>query len=181
MSHQWHTNTSHNPLKLINEFRGFTFKTDYNGTETVTHIKMTNRVFPNEDEARSFITRTSYGGETAYMAIIASGKQSKAYKTAYDLFLKRYQEYMTFGNNLTIAYGRKALRVTCPSCESSITLKYGNKFKACPVCGSTKIISDSNWKILETKERMAVKAAENLETEAIKNNVLFICGIEWHC
>ena len=46
---------------------------------------------------------------------------------------------------------------------------------------SPKIISDSNWKTLETKQRMSARAAENLKKEAEKNDVTFVCGIEWHC
>ena len=93
----------------------------------------------------------------------------------------KQKEYTAFKNGLTIAYGRTASKATCPHCGSSINLQYGRRFKSCPVCGSPKIISDSNWKTLETKQRMVTKAAENLKKEAEKNDVTFICGIEWHC
>lgn len=180
--HEWHTNTSTNPLKLINEFLGFTYDTDYSGLETVTAVKISNRTFNTVDEAINYVTSTSYGSSnTAYLAAVTPNKLSKGYQAAYANFLTRYKEYTEFKKNLTIAYGRKALRVTCPNCDSSITLKYGGKYKHCPVCGSKKIISDSNWKTLDTKARMCEKAAENLSKEAQKNKVTFVCGIEWHC
>lgn len=33
--HEWHTNSSTNPLNLINEFVGYEFDTDYSGRERV--------------------------------------------------------------------------------------------------------------------------------------------------
>lgn len=179
--HKWHTNTSRNPLALIREFMGFEFDTDYGGRQEVFKVRITDRTFSNLEDARDFITSTSYGGNTAYMAACTPKKLSKAYQNAYTTFMNRYNEYLDFKRDLTVAYGRKSAKVTCPSCGSSINLKYGRRFKACPVCGSGKIISDSNWKILETKRKMAEKAAENLSKEAEKNDVTFVCGIEWHC
>ena len=179
--HEWHTNDSTNILNLINEFIGYEFDTDYSGREKVTDVRITGRTFSSDEEARSYITRSSYGGNSAYLAAYTTKKLTKAYSDAFADFITRYREYTTFKNNLTIAYGRKASKATCPSCGSSISLKYGNRFKACPVCGSKKIISDSNWKTLETKYRMVEKASEKLNKEAQKNNVMFICGIEWHC
>lgn len=179
--HEWHTNTSKNPLSLINEFDGYEFDTDYAGRSRVSKVKVTSKVFLTEEDARSYVTRSSYGGETAYIAAYTTKKLSKGYQNAFTNFLVKYDEYLKFKKNLTIAYGRKSIRVTCPECESSIHLKYGHRFKSCPVCGSKKIISDSNWKMLDTKLRMAEKAAETLSKEAEKNNVTFICGFEWHC
>ena len=179
--HEWHTVKSKNPLNLIHEFMGYTFDTDYGGTQTVSNIKMLNRLLSNEDEARSLVTSTSYGGNTAYMVAYTTKKLTKAYQNAYANFEEKYKEYTAFRDNLTIAYGRSASKTTCPACGSSINLKYGKRFKACPVCGSNKIISDSNWKMLDTKRRMCVKAADNLSKEAEKNDVTFMCGIEWHC
>lgn len=178
--HEWHTNTSRNPLTLIREFMGFEFDTDYGGRQEVTKVKITDRTFSSSESARNFITSTSYGGNTAYMAACVTKKLSKAYQNAYTMFISRYNEYLDFEKNLTIAYGRKSAKVACPSCGSSISLKYGHRFKECPVCGSKKIISDSNWKTLETKRKMAEKSAENLSKEAEKNDVTFVCGIEWH-
>ena len=180
--HEWHTNQSRNPLTLINEFNGYEFDTDYSyDREKVDNVKITNRVFQNHDDAITFVTNTSYGGNTAYLAAYTSKKLSKAYQNAFAYFIAKYNEYLGFEKGLTIAYGRTANKATCPSCGSSISLKYGSRFKVCPVCGSTKIISDSNWKTLETKLRMSEKAAENLSKEAEKNDVTFVCGIEWHC
>lgn len=178
--HEWHTNSSTNPLNLINEFVGYKFDTDYSGRESISQVKITSKVVSSEEEAINFVTRSSYGGNTAYMVAYTTKKLSKGYQNAFANFLVKYDEYLKFKKNLTIAYGRKAIRVTCPECESSINLKYGKLFKACPVCGSLKIISDSNWKMLDTKLRMSEKAAETLSKEAEKNNVTFVCGFEWH-
>lgn len=179
--HEWHTNTSTNILNLIKEFTGYEFNTDYGGRQEISKVKVTSRMFPSEDTARSFVTGSSYGGNTAYLAAYTTKKLSKGYQNAFTKFLEKYNEYLSFKDNLTIAYGRKSIKVTCPKCESSIHLKYGRLFKACPVCGSSKIISDSNWKMLDTKQKIAEKAAEALSKEADKNAVVFICGIEWHC
>ena len=179
--HEWHTESNTNPLKIINEFVGFTFDTDYGGRRTAHNVKITNRVFLTHDEAVSFVTDSSYGNETPYLAAYAMKKLSKGYWTSFSNFLTRYNEYLEFSKKLTIAYGRTSSKATCPQCGSSINLKYGSKFKCCPVCGSEKIISDSNWKALNTKKRMAEKAAENLSKEAEKGGVTFVCGLEWHC
>lgn len=179
--HEWHINESKNPLKLINEFDGYEFNTDYGGRQEVKQVKITGKMFPTYEDASSCVTGCSYGSETAYMAAYSSKKLSKGYQNAYVNFLDKYNEYTGFKDNLTIAYGRKSEKATCPDCGSSISLKYGKRFKECPVCGSRKIISDSNWKILDTKRRMVEKAAENLSKEAEKNDVTFVCGIEWHC
>ena len=138
-------------------------------------------MFSTEGEAIAHITNSSYGGNTAYMAAYTTKKLSKGFQTAYSNFKDKQKEYTAFKDGLTIAYGRTASKATCPHCGSSINLQYGRRFRACPVCGSPKIISDSNWKTLETKQRMVTKAAENLKKEAEKNDVTFVCGIEWHC
>ena len=179
--HEWHTDRSKNPLTLINEFTGFEFETDYGGRNEVKQVKVTNKVFQSGDEAISFVTSSSCGGNTAYLAAYTPKKLSKGYQNAFANFLVKYKEYTDFEDNLTISFGRSASKVTCPQCGSSINLKYGKRFKSCPICGSSKIISDSNWKTLETRKRMTEKAAENLAKEAEKNGVTFICGIEWHC
>lgn len=178
--HEWHTRESTNPLTLINHFIGFEHSVD-EGYETVESVSITNRIFSTFDEANVFVTNKSYGGETAYMAAYTTKRLSKGYQNAFENFLKKYNEYIAFKKNLTISYGRKASKATCPECGSSINLKYGRRFKVCPVCGSKKIISDSNWKTLDTKWRMAERAAENLSKEAEKNDITFVCGIEWHC
>lgn len=179
--HEWHTDSSRDPKGLITSFSGFTFNTDYGGRTKVTRIKITDKVFSTEDEAISFVTEQSYGGDVPYFAAYTKKKLSKAYQNAFDHFRKLRKEWTEFRDNLTISYGRTASKVTCPHCGSSINLKYGSKFKACSICGSNEIISNSNWKILDTKKRMYEKAADNLKKEAEKNDVTFVCGIEWHC
>lgn len=179
--HEWHTSKSTNPMKLINEFIGFSFDTDYSGAQVVSGVKVTDRMFTSEDEAINYVTNNSYGGETAYLAAYTTKKLSKAYRAAFANFVEKDKQYVSFRNALTIAYGRTSSKATCPECQSSINLRYGNRFKSCPVCGSKKIISDSNWKALETKHRLSIKAAEALSKEAEKNGVTFVCGIEWHC
>ena len=178
--HEWHTRESKNVLTLINQFIGFEHAVD-DGHSTVEDVKVTNRVFDTPEQAEDFVTSQSYRGETAYIAAYTTKKLTKGYQEAFTNFLTKYKEYTVFQNGLTIAYGRKSSKVTCPNCSSSIDLRYGKRFKSCPVCGSFKIISDSNWKILDTKKRLAEKASENLSKEAEKNEVTFLCGIEWHC
>ena len=179
--HEWHTEQSKNPLTLIHEFVGFEFETDHSGRQTVSRVNITNKVLSDHEEAVRFVTERSYGGTTAYLVAYTTKKLSKGYQNAFNAFFAKYSECLDFEKNLTIAYGRKSSKATCPKCGSSISLRYGGRFNACPVCGSTKIISDSNWKTLETKQRMVERAAENLKKEAEKNDVTFVCGIEWHC
>ena len=179
--HEWHTNQSKNILNLINEFSGFEFNTDYDGRQEVSSVKILSRMCTSQNEAISFVTEKSYGGNTAYLVAYTTKKLSKGFSNAYNAFLAKYKEYTDFEKNLTIAYGRKSSKATCPYCGSSISLAYGKRFKSCPVCGSTKIISDSNWKMLDTKRRLCEKASETLSKEAEKNDVTFVCGIEWHC
>ena len=182
MAHEWHTNNNTNPWKLIKEFDGFIYDTDYAGTQKTDGVRMVNKVFSNEEDAINYVTKTSYYSGYAYMVACTNNKKlSKGYGHALSNFFQRYNEYVNFSDNLTIAYGRKSSKATCPDCGSSISLKYGKRFKSCPVCGSWKIISDSNWKALDTKQRLAEKAGENLSKEAQKNDVIFICGFEWHC
>lgn len=179
--HEWHTRDSKNIMDLINEFLEYEFDTDYGGIQKVTKVKVTDKVVSTENEAISFITKNSYGGNTAYIAVYTQKKLSKGYLNAFNIFNAKYKEYIDFEANLNVGYGRTASKTTCPTCGSSINLKYGGRFKVCPVCGSKKIISDSNWKILKTKQRMTQKAAENLKKEAEKIDATFVCGIEWHC
>lgn len=179
--HEWHTRISTNIQELINEFTGYQFRTDHSGMQEITRVKIISNVYSSEDSARDYITRMSYGGNSAYLAAYTTKALSKAYRSAFDNFLVRNNEYQSFKDNLTIAYGRKASKVTCPVCGSSINLAYGKRYKTCPVCGSRKIISDSNWKMLDTKKKLVEKAAEKLSVEAAKNGVTFMCGIEWHC
>ena len=179
--HEWHQNRSKNIMRLINEFMGYEFDTDHSGRLEVKQVNVLDRVFNNDEDAINFVTSKSYYTQTAFLVPYTTKKLSKGYQNAFKNFISRYNEYQNFDNNLTIAYGRTSSKATCPSCGSAISLKYGRRFKRCPVCGSEKIISDSNWKTLETKRRMAEKASEALEKEAIKNDVTFICGIEWHC
>ena len=179
--HEWHTNSGKNILNLVDEFNEFEFETDYGGRQQVRDVRITNRMFSSHDDAITFVTNKSYGSGTAYLAAYTTKKLSKGYQNAFSNFIEKYNEYTRFKKDLTIAYGRTSSKATCPECGSSISLKYGKRFRSCPVCGSKKIISDSNWKTLETKRRMSEKAAENLAKEATKNDVTFVCGIEWHC
>lgn len=179
--HEWHTNSNRNPLNLIDEFMGFEYDTDYAGRQEVSVVKMTSKMFSNHEDAINYVTSSSYHGDAAYIAAYTTKKLSKGYQNAFANFLMKYNDYLEFKTNLTIAFGRKSSKATCPECGSSISLKYGRRFRDCPVCGSKKIISDSNWKTLDTKWRMCKKAALNLSNEAEKNDVTFVCGIEWHC
>lgn len=181
MAHEWHTEEDRNPLNLIKEFIGFKYNTDYGGGQEVTKVNISSTICSTHEEAISFVRSRSYYGNGAYLVAYTANRVTKGYLNAFNSFLEKYNEYVKFKNELTIAYGRTASKVTCPDCSSSINLKYGKRFKVCPICGSKKIISDSNWKTLDTKQRMSEKAAETLRKEAEKNNVTFVCGIEWHC
>ena len=179
--HEWHTEENRTPMNLIKEFSGFGYDTDYAGEQQVEGVEMTNKMFSTHEEAINFVTNKSYYSGYAYMAAYTTKKLSKGFQNAYSNFLAKYKEYRDFDKNLTIAYGRTSSKATCPECGSAISLAYGKRYKSCPVCGSSKIISDSNWKTLDTKKRMAEKAGENLAKEAQKNDVMFVCGFEWHC
>lgn len=179
--HEWHTSKGKDIISLINSFIGYEFDTDYGGRQEVKEVRILSTLFSDEDKAITFVTNKSYGSNTAYLVPYTAKKLTKAYQNAFNNFLKKYNEYIEFKRNLTIAYGRKSTKVTCPYCGSSISLKYGGRFKVCPVCGSKTIISDSNWKMLDTKRKMVEKASENLQKEATMNDVTFVCGIEWHC
>ena len=127
--HEWHTNSSRNPLNLINEFTGFEYDTDYAGMQRVDKVKMTGRMFNNREDTLNFVTNSSYYSGSAFMAAYTTKKLSKGYQSAYANFLSKYNEYVAFGDNLTISYGRKSEKATCPNCGSSISLKYGKRFK----------------------------------------------------
>jgi predicted RNA-binding Zn-ribbon protein involved in translation (DUF1610 family) len=179
--HEWHTNQSRNPLHLINEFLEFTFDTDHSGRQDVSGVNISNKMLSSHEDAIQFVTGKSYGGTTAYLTAYTTKKVTKGFQNAFNTFLSRYNEYNKFKSGLTIAYGRTSSKATCPYCGSSINLRFGKRFSSCPVCGSKEIISKSNWKTLDTKKQMSEKAAENLAKEAEKNDVMFVCGIEWHC
>lgn len=181
--HEWHTRTSRNPLNLINEFENFEYETDYGERLNVTRVSASfDTIFDSEEKARTHVCGRSYhDSQTAYLVAFTTKKRSVAYQKALDSFKAKYNEYKSFEKGLTIGYGRKSSKVTCPTCGSSINLRYGSRFRCCPVCTSSKIISDSNWKTLETRRKLCVKAAENLSKEAEKNDIMFLCGIEWHC
>lgn len=178
--HEWHTDKSTNIQNLIDKFIGYDYNSS-NGNETISDVSITNRTFDNETAARNYVTECSYGSNTAYIATITNQKTTKAYQKAFSNYLDRRKDYVDFHKHLNIGTGRKSSKVTCPECNSSINLKFGSRFKYCPVCKSTKIISDSNWNMLETKKRLMRKAAETLNNEALKCGVTFICGFEWHC
>lgn len=179
--HEWHTSESTNIVQLIDDFTDFEYHDDY-GCNSISYVNVSNRVFKTPAEARDYVTRLSYGSDnTAVLAAYTTKKLTKAYQNAFDAFIARRKEYYTFKRQLNIGYGRKASKVTCPECDSSISLKHGKHYKKCPVCHSEKIISDSNWKSLETKNKLMRKAGDALSKEAAKNGVTFLCGIEWHC
>lgn len=178
--HEWHTKSSPDILSLVNEFEGYNYRDDY-GSQTVRGVIISERVFTDTEAACTYVTDTSYRGRNAYIATCYNKKVTKAYQNAFRSFLDKYNECVKFEKELTIAYDRKSSKATCPNCESSISLSYGRNFKRCPVCGSTKIISDSNWKTLETKRGMVKKASQSLKEEAIKCGVVFVGGFEWHC
>lgn len=178
--HNWHSRTSTNIQHLIDHFIGYRMDSDSCNDEVIKVI-ITDVKFKSEAEARAYVTNRSYGGSSAYVATVTTKNSlTKGYQTAYNNFIGKRNDYVNFKKELNIGYKRTSSKVTCPNCSSSINLFYGRNYTYCPVCGSKKIISDSNWKTLETKKKLAEKAAETLSSEAQKNGVTFVCGIEWH-
>ena len=135
--HEWHTRRSKDIQSLINEFTGFEFDTDYGGRHKVSKVEVTKRMFKDEESAINSVTGSSYGGSTAYLVAYTTKKLSKAYQNAFDNFITKYNEFLKFKDDLTIAYGRKSSKATCPQCDSSINLRYGRRYRVCPVCGKS--------------------------------------------
>lgn len=180
--HEWHTQSGNNVFALMKSFTGYEYRTDYaDETQHISSVTLLNRFFATKEEAINHVTNYSYGGNTAFIAMVCPKKKSKAFEKAYTSFCEKNRDYQKFNMELTISYGRKANKVTCPHCNSSINLTYGDRYKHCPVCGSDKIISDSNWNMLATKKRLVQKASDNLAIEASKCDITFVCGFEWHC
>jgi predicted RNA-binding Zn-ribbon protein involved in translation (DUF1610 family) len=180
--HERRTERSTNLLQLISWFKGISYQTDYRDEfSVIKNARVLNRTFKDASEAANYAASQSYGSDSACVVMHAPGKITKAFTAAFESFTTRKKEYEDFERNLTIGYGRKSSKVTCPNCGSSISLRYGSRFKACPICTSKKIISDSNWKTLETKEKLMEKANNLLQKEASKVGVEFVGGFEWHC
>lgn len=181
--HNYEYRTGTNLLSLINYFKDYTYRSDRydDREETPDGVQLVSGTYKSLDEAVEKAKNTSYwSGTTIAITVNVPGKVTKAYTNAFKSFWDKRKEAEKFEKELNIGYGRKSTKVTCPNCESSISLKYGSRHKCCPICGSTKIISDSNWKSLSTKKNMVLKSAEALSKEASKNNVTFVAAIGWH-
>lgn len=182
--HEWHSEKSSNYLSLERCFTGYTYQTDYTDTVSeVKGVKFQNKFFKTESEARMYITSCSYGSDYAYMALVKHNdyKITKSWQTAFDLFIKKQQEYKSFYKNLDMTYGRNSKVVGCPTCGSSFNSGYLRGVKACPICHSKKVISQTNWDTLKKKETGMEEACKKLELENEKLGIYFLCGFEWHC
>lgn len=172
-----------NILKLIDEFMDITFYPDCSdGPENIKSVIITDTISNDSSKLQDNMEEKSYWGgqDTAYVGTFIPGKTTKAFQNALKDFLDKRKDWKTFKSELNIGFGRKSSKVTCPKCESSISLKYGHRFKNCPVCGSTEIISSSNWKRLETKNELMKKSAIKLETEIGKLGGCFVGGFGYH-
>jgi len=181
--HNYEHRSGTNVLQLIDYFLSFPYRSDGNDDREAypTSVRFMSETFTSKSEAEDKAGDRSYwDGTCIAIAKVTSGKVTKAFTTAYNNFIEKRKEFTTFKRELNIGYGRKSTKVTCPNCGSSISLRYGSRFKECPVCGSKKVISDSNWKILHTKEGLMIKASDTLAREAGKCGVTFVAAIGWH-
>lgn len=179
--HEWCIRKSTDIDYLKRYFKGYQHDSD-NGYIEIEDVRMSSRVFKTYEEASSYIqANTEYDGRDAIIVTVVPNKTSKAYDKAKARFEEVNKDYTKFKKALNVGYGRKSDKVTCPHCGSAISVKYGGRYTECPVCGSTKIISDSNWNTLKTKENMVKKAAAKMEEEATKCGIYYVGGSEWHC
>ena len=180
--HNYEYRKNTNPLSIIDYFTDFEFDTDHSDErETPKGVVFMSETFSNEEDAEEAAGNKSYwDGTSIAIAKVTTHKISKAFEKAFDAFKEKRKDYLNFDKNLTIAFGRKSTKVTCPHCKSMINLSYGKWYKSCPICGSKKIISDSNWNMLASKKKLMGKAAAKVSEEAIKCGVTFIGAIGWH-
>ena len=180
--HNYEYRKSTNPLSIIDCFTNFKFETDHSDDlETPKGVVFMSETFSNIEDAQEAAGNKSYwDGTSIAIAKVVTRKISKAFEKAFDAFREKRKDYFNFDKNLTIAFGRKSSKVTCPHCKSMINLKYGGLHKSCPICGSRKIISDSNWNMLESKKKLMAKAAAKVSEEAAKCGVTFVGAIGWH-
>lgn len=177
--HEWKSRTSTSLSVLERFFTDMEHATD-DGYDTCKGVRMITKEFTNDDEARAYLTRASYGDNKAACGLVVTSKKTKEWETAYARFNTRHKELNDFEKNLSAAYGRTSERVTCPHCKSSMARKYLTRTKVCPVCGSREIISDSNWKALELKRRLYNEAEQNLAKISEKCGIHFMAAFEWH-
>lgn len=181
--HNYKYSSSTDLLSIIEYFENYTYQSDHYDDEPMKPSGVTylSKTYTSESEAKNAAGDKSYwDGTSIAIATVASGKITKAFQNALVSFKEKRMEYKNFKRDLNIGYGRKSSKVTCPNCGSSISLSYGSRFKVCPICASKKIISDSNWKTLETKKNLMTKASVALAREAAKCNAVFVGAIGWH-
>lgn len=180
--HQRLSRSSSKFLDLVNEFKGYSYQTDYNDKPyEIKDVLLISGTFNDQEKLRNTLCGRSYGTDYAYAGIYLPKKSSKAFLNARNDFEKKLKDYNDFKRSLDITYGRKSNKVTCPRCGSNISLAYGKGKICCPVCSSSKIISDSNWNKLKTKKEIMEKASLKISTEVEKLGGTFICGFEYHC
>lgn len=173
----------HDIMNLVKRFLDIEYKTDYSDySEKVNNVIVTDEINKDSEALGDRLCSKAYwgGGGSAYIGTYIPGKITKAFEAALSNFLEKRKDYLNFKKILNIGYGRKSAKVTCPNCDSNISLKYGSRFKTCPICGSSKIISDSNHKKLETKKKLVNKAAGNLNSEVSKLGGFFVGGFSYH-
>lgn len=180
--HQRLSRSSSKFLDLVDEFKGYSYQTDYHDRpDEIEDVRLISGTFNDKEKLLDTLCGKSYSTGYAYIGIYLPKKSSKAFLNARSDFEKKLKDYNNFKNSLDITYGRKSSKVTCPRCGSNISLAYGKGKTCCPVCHSSKIISDSNWKKLKTKKDIMEKASEKLSSEVGKLGGTFICGFEYHC
>lgn len=181
--HQRISRSSSKFLDLVNEFKGYSYQTDHSDRpDEIKDVRLISGTYNDQEELLDTLCSRSYGNPgCAYIGIYLPKKSSKAFLNARSDFEKKLKDYKDFEKSLDITYGRKSSKVTCPRCGSNISLAYGKGKTSCPVCHSSKIISDSNWKKLKTKKDIMEKASLKLDNEVGKLGGTFICGFEYHC
>lgn len=179
--HEWHTSSDVDIASLIEELDGYEF-IESRGTSHVENVRiLTSNYSKDESDARTRVTRVSYGSSTAYICVCAPGKVSKTFEKLFDNFLAKYHDYNDINKNISLGYNRpNTAKVTCPRCKSMISLAFGRHYRHCPVCGSLNIISDATWNKLKLKREMMHKASSTLAKEASKLGIYFVGGIEWY-
>lgn len=178
--HEWKKRSAVNILDLKREFIDFEYDTDW-GRCVVKDIEILDKEFKSEEEAYNFCLSRSYGSDEPVAVKVVTGKQTKTFLNVQNSWREKSKEYFAFKKEFSAAYGRKAKRTTCPTCGSSITTTYLQHKMACPVCKSSKIISDANWKKFATKEKQYKEACTRYAKQCAKCGVYWVCGFEWHC
>jgi len=154
------------------------------GPTTCNSVRFLEKEFTDMDAAEDYAAKQSYYMDYA-VAVKVVPKGGKKTKTLINLEArakKAVKEYETLEKSLDIAYGRTSKMVKCPHCGSQINRSIAKQrhYDKCPVCGSTKIISDSNWNTLKRKKKMMEDAEKALGHAYGKAGYIWVAAWEYH-